>query len=522
MNDLPLLTALRSWRDEQARTEGLPGYRILPNATLEAIALALPKNRDDLCVLKGIKEAKFRRYGKQILNLVAPYLSDREQETSGKIQDTKNIPLQEVSHSQVASIEYPISDTLTVSQFLDGLNLELSGMAARIKGEVTSVDIRERVIYFSLKDSGDDSVLNCLMFRYQYDVAGIKLTVGDEIIVEGSPDIYKPSGRLSLRVGSLEYAGEGALKKAYDALFRKLEGAGIFAPENKRSLPRLPERIALITSQEGAAIGDFTMNLSRVGFQVHLYPTLVEGKRAVFDIIKAVEFFNRKPECYDVLVIIRGGGSLESLQAFNTESLVMAVRNSTIPVLAGIGHERDVSLVALAADKMVSTPTATAKELSLGWDEARERIDREELFLKTTMEKLARDLEYRIEDQEQLLREGLVTILERVENIRRRFQEKLLLFSGSFRSLQEKLEQYFPAWKLQFEGALGRTHQILDTTTEKVEQYNPVRVLRLGYSLVRSGGKLLHEAREVEVGEYINIELGSGRIEGEVKKVIDK
>lgn len=512
-----LLEQLRDWRDAEARRTSLPAYRILPNSTLETIAHALPKNKDDLCRIKGIKEAKFRQYGKQILALVAPYLDDRAENTGKGIQDTEK---NGGSISPVPDAPYRVADTLTVSQFLDGLNLELSGMAARIRGEVTSVDARERVVYFSLKDKEDESVLNCLIFRYQYDTVGVKLSLGDEVIVEGVPDIYKPSGRLSMKVGSIEYAGEGALKKAYDALYKKLDGSGVFAPENKRPLPKFPERMALITSQEGAAIGDFMMNLTRAGLQVHLYSTLVEGKRAVFEIIKAIEYFNARAEEYDVLVIIRGGGSLESLQAFNTEALVQAVRASKIPVLAGIGHERDVSLTALAADHMVSTPTATAKYLSASWDEARQLIERETLFLETTTDKILAELERTVTLRQEELSSQLDMILERVGAVQQQFQERIILLPGYIRDVRSKLETCFPYWKTLFDVGSRRTHDMLLDIGVRLEQYNPHRVLRLGYSLVRKEGRLMRNAGDMRVGEIIDIELGSGRIEGEVKRVI--
>lgn len=504
-----LLNKLRAWRDETARRQGVESYRIFPNATLEAIAFLQPTTIESLQTVKGIKEVKSRLYGKVVIEMVKEVLEEKEIGSETVVLEAKD------------SVAPMAEEPLSVSRFLDALNLELSGMAARIRGEVTSVDVRERVVYFSMKDKDDESMLSCLIFRYQYEMSGVKLTIGDEVIVEGVPDIYKPSGRLSLRVESVEYAGEGALKKAYDELYRKLEQEGVFAPEGKRILPKFPEKIALITSPEGAAIGDFTMNLTRAGFQVHLYPSLVEGKRAVFEIVKAIEFFNTKPDQYDVLVIIRGGGSLESLQAFNTEALVRSVKNSTIPVLAGIGHERDVSLAALAADVMVSTPTAAAKYLSESWDEARIVLQREKLFLENLAEKLPRDMEHALNTQEQLLREGLNTLLERVESIARRFEEKLVLLPEYIRSFEEKLGQYFSVWELHFEGTLSRLNVALTTASEKIEQYNPTRVLRLGYSLVRRSGKLLRQARDVQVGERIDIELGSGKIEGEVKKVID-
>ena len=276
---MSLLSQLREWRNDQARVEGVEVFRVLPNAALEALAGALPQSKEEMLTIKGIKEAKYRKYGAALLKIikeqthsfVVPVLQSADKHPAG-IQKKKSwIPDQVGDDKNDLEVRLPNYEdnrkrenedqTLSVSQFLDGLNVELSGMAARVRGEVSSVDVRERVVYFTLKDSRDESTLNCLIFRYQYEVSGVQIAPGDEIIVEGVPEIYKPSGRLSLKVGIIELFGEGALKKAYEMLKAKLEREGLFAPERKRPLPEFPETIALVTSEQGAAIGDFTINL---------------------------------------------------------------------------------------------------------------------------------------------------------------------------------------------------------------------------------------------------------------------
>ena len=504
-----LLNMLRAWRDETARKQGVESYRIFPNATLEAIALAQPGTLEELKTIKGIKEVKSRLYGKSVIELVQKSLGQRRSPQEDDRIEEQVTPLEDQN------------ETLTISRFLDTLNLELSGMAARIIGEVTSVDIRERVVYFSLKDKEDESVLSCLMFRSRYDIAGVKLSIGDEVVAEGVPDIYKPSGRLSFRVESIEYAGEGRLKKAYDELFQRLEAEGIFARENKRLLPLFPERIALITSKEGAALGDFKMNLTRAGMHITLFPTLVEGKRAVFEIMQAIEYFNTKSDQYDVLVIVRGGGSLESLQAFNTEALVRAIRTSTIPVLAGIGHERDVSLAALAADSMVSTPTATARQLSVHWDEARQCMKREELFLKTATEKILIGVYDRINSLEGILEASLEIVFQRVQNTMRQFQEKIILIPEYCRNMERNLDRFPSTWKIAGEGIVRQWWGSLDIQAARLAQYDPMRALKLGYSLVRRhNGGVIRTIEGVAVGDTLHIQLGNGRLESEVKRVL--
>jgi exodeoxyribonuclease VII large subunit len=501
-----LLSALRSWRDEQARVEGVEGYRVLNNAALEELARVLPQNKDELCAVKGIKEAKYRRYGKTLLALIV------QCSTSG------NEPAQEAPDAPMTALELPVgpAEPLSVSQFLDSLNIELSGMAARLRGEVSSVDIRERVVYFSLKDSVDESVISCLIFRYQYEVSGVKLAIGDEVIVEGAPDIYKPSGRLSLKVGIIEYAGEGELKKAYDALYKKLETVGAFAPERKRRIPEFAERIALITSREGAAIGDFTMNLARAGMQVDFYPTLVEGKKAVFEIIEAIRYFNAVPERYAALVIIRGGGSLESLQAFNTEALVNEVVASQIPVLAGIGHERDVSLVALAADHMVSTPTATARYLSVSWDNARVSVGKYTLVLQNISEDVQRRVSDQVGSAEEALRRALETIAHRTALSYAVFREAVALFPKYCQRALAQMEADRALWRTHVESALSRVKDRLKAGEERLRQSDPMRALQLGYALVRKQGKIVRGTNGVAIGDRLDIQLGRGSIESEV------
>ncbi|MDP2837881.1 MAG: exodeoxyribonuclease VII large subunit, partial [Candidatus Moranbacteria bacterium] len=261
-----LLSELRQWRNNQARLEGVEGYRVLSNTVLEALVGALPKNKEALLGIKGIKEAKCGKYGATLLRMIAEHTgggtprASFEADKGYKMQPDRNALRNEAGMgvrgekqsikegavvAAVVLAQEVMDQTLSVSEFLDGLNVELSGMAARIQGEVSSVDVRERVVYFTIKDL-DESTLNCLIFRRQYDISGVGLAIGDEVIVEGAPDIYKPSGRLSLKVGMIELCGEGALKKAYDALKLRLEQEGLFAPEKKRMLPRFPRRIALI------------------------------------------------------------------------------------------------------------------------------------------------------------------------------------------------------------------------------------------------------------------------------------
>ncbi len=514
-----------AWRNDQAKREGVETYRVFPNATLEALATALPKNKEEMLGIKGLKEAKYSRYGSMILAIMQEYVSNESGDGEGVIGNQKLVTEKELKGGLVTNYELPVTesvsdDPLSVSQFLDALNLGLSGMAARIKGEVSSVDVRDRVVYFSLKDGQDESLISCLIFRSQYQISGVNIAVGDEIIIEGVPEIYKPNGRLSLKVHVIELAGEGALKKAYDELKKKIESEGFLSIERKRMLPKFPMRIALITSEQGAAIGDFTMNLGQIGLKVDFYPTSVEGKKAVFEILAALRFFNRHPEQYDLLVVIRGGGSFESLQAFNNEMLVREVANSSIPTLLGVGHEKDVTLAALVADMMVSTPTATARTIREPFERARQTVKHAETLL---LERFERELS---ENQAMLSRCGQIIALV-FPKLRERFERAEQRLLRSFDQVHFSIEQS-KNFLVTFEGAFctGFTRmkegidQSLRRMEEKLREYDPNRALALGYGLIHSGEKLIRSIKDVEKGDSMEIQVADGRIDAEVRGVI--
>jgi exodeoxyribonuclease VII large subunit len=375
-------------------------------------------------------------------------------------------------------------------------------------------------VYFTLKDSIDGSTLACLIFRYAYQVSGVALTIGDEVIVEGAPEIYKPSGRLSFKVGSIEVAGEGALKKAYDELFFKLENEGLFVLDQKKLLPEYVERIALITSADGAAIDDFKKNLGDCGFKVTFYPASVEGKKAVFEILKAIEYFRIRAMEFDVLVIIRGGGSLESLQAFNNETLVREVGAFPIPTLLGVGHEKDITLSALASDVMVSTPTATAQAIAASWLEARQRVS----YLRKN---LLHVLEQQLRTWEQILEKGTVQLAQflrdisrTVETCEQRFTHETHRFGELLKQEKKALLEAKTYIHEGFSYVKKRYEQQMIQAEEALRVYDPLRALRLGYSLIHKGAQLVKDTASISRGDILTIQLAKGSLETEVKKII--
>ncbi len=227
----------------------------------------------------------------------------------------------------------PINEPVSVDAYLDSINRNIGSLKGRIVGEVSGLKMYDgrSYLYFSIKDKSTEAVLTCFMWKKDYSISGVELKDGLEIIITGFPNIYKPKGSLSFQTSTIELVGEGALKKAYDELKLKLEKEGIFAESRKRKLPEFPQRIGLITSQSGAAIGDFLTNLGKFGFKVFHIDSRVEGQMATQELIASVRTF--KDKNIDVLVMIRGGGSLESFLPFNNESLIREIVNFPAPVL---------------------------------------------------------------------------------------------------------------------------------------------------------------------------------------------
>src|SRR5271167_4258262 len=214
--------------------------------------------------------------------------------------------------------------------------------------------------YFSLKDAA--AQVRCCMFRQRNMLCGFAPRDGQKVLVKARIGLYEPRGEYQLVIDHMEDAGLGALKRQFEELAAKLAAEGLFAPERKRPLPKLPRRIGVITSPSGAAIHDILHVLARrfAAIPVLLYPVAVQGAAAAAEMIAALSLAARPAEC-DVLILARGGGSLEDLLAFNDEALARAIAACPIPVVSGIGHEIDFTIADFAADVRAPTPSAAAE-----------------------------------------------------------------------------------------------------------------------------------------------------------------
>src|SRR3989344_5195589 len=257
---------------------------------------------------------------------------------------------------------------ISVAQYLDLVNDRLREVPSDVgvEGEVSDLRVSHgKWVGFDLKDAQGGGVLKCFMTVWQLSVP---LEDGMRVRVTGGAKVSDRFGKFQLDVRTVELVGEGALKRAYLALKRKMQDEGLFDGARKRPIPRFPERIGLITSREAAAYGDFLRVLGNRwgGVEVDFVPVHVQGGNAVPDILAAFEHFHHlgESERPDVLVLTRGGGGLEDLHAFNDESVARAVFSSRVPVVVGVGHERDESLCDFVADVRASTPSNAAERVA--------------------------------------------------------------------------------------------------------------------------------------------------------------
>ena len=243
-----------------------------------------------------------------------------------------------------------------------------------VQGEISNLATpRSGHLYFTLKDAG--AQVRCALFRGNR--AGLPVSPADglQVVVHGRVSLYAPRGDYQLIVDHMEPAGEGALRRAFELVKRKLDAEGLFDARHKRPLPALPQRIGIVTSPTGAALRDILSVLGRrfPAIPVMIYPVRVQGEGAAADVVAALETAERRGEC-DVLVIARGGGSLEDLQPFNEETVARAVHSCTLPVVSGVGHQVDFTITDLVADLRAETPSAAAAAVVPDQAEWRERI----------------------------------------------------------------------------------------------------------------------------------------------------
>lgn len=363
----------------------------------------------------------------------------------------------------------------SVSDFVAVLNqtLDYAYPDVTIVGELSNFRIsKNRWVYFDLKDEYS----SVKFFGTIYMLPG-PLEDGLMVQVSGTPRLHNQFG-FSVNMRSIQPVGEGSLKKAAALLEAKLTAEGLFDESRKRILPHPPKRIGLITSSESAAFHDFMkiLNARWGGVDVQLYDVQVQGEAAPGQIVSAIEFFNSHAEPVDVLVVTRGGGSAEDLAAFSTEQVTRAVAGSRIPTCVAIGHEVDMSLAELAADRRASTPSNAAELLV---PDRRHEIAQ----LEAVRNQLSSALENQVSAKRRALVEGVKLLHDSVERL------------------------------------LVRESQAVNNLRQLLEALSPQAAMRRGYALVTVNGKVVRSVRDLAVYQTIAIDLIDGKAKAEIKEI---
>jgi len=350
-------------------------------------------------------------------------------------------------------------------------------------------------LYFTIKD--ETAQVDCVMFRSRAAALDWEPADGLRVEVRALVTLYEPRGRFQLNVEGMRRAGLGPLYERFLKLKEKLGREGLFDAHLKRPIPDHPAQIGVITSLAAAALRDVLTTLRRrnPSIPVIVYPAPVQGEGAAAKLAQALAAASRRAEC-DVLLLVRGGGSIEDLWQFNEEALARAIRACAIPVVAGVGHETDFTIADFAADERAPTPTAAAELVSPSLEALRGRIAETALRLSR---QTARRLEYAMQAVDALARR-LVHPAERLRALR----QNLVHLGKRLSSATARLFEQFTAQ--------------VNVAHKTIASLDPTAVLGRGYSITRSaGGALLRDASKASVGERIVTTLAKGTLESEVK-----
>jgi exodeoxyribonuclease VII large subunit len=345
--------------------------------------------------------------------------------------------------------------------------------------------------YFTLKDSS--AQISCTMWKGNNSYVFFTPQDGMKIIINGKLSVYPPRGTYQIDVRSMVPAGEGELQAAYEKLKRKLNEEGLFDPEIKKEIPQFPKKIGIVTARDGAALQDMINSAKRRYplAELYLYPSKVQGDGAAQEIVKGIEFIN-KLDNIDVLILARGGGSLEDLWAFNEEIVARAIFNSTIPIITGIGHEIDFTISDFAADKRASTPTA-AMELATP--------DREDIlsFITDFIENIDSEILKGIEDKRNKLSRIINSygfrLPEDVIKVRTQYLDSILykLIAGIDKKLTYK-------------------RNLLSLLDQKIDKFDFNKILKRGFSLIHQDEKLIQRAENFNKENPFLIKFFDGEI----------
>lgn len=368
-----------------------------------------------------------------------------------------------------------------------------------VKGEISNFKAHSSGhLYFTLKDAS--GALSCVMFRQ--DAAGLPFEPenGMQVVVYGHISLYEKTGQYQLYAEFLEPLGIGALQVAFEQLKEKLAAEGLFDGDFKREIPKNPSCIAVITSPTGAAVRDILQIVKRrdPNVKVAIFPTLVQGEQAAADIVHSLKLVNEWGKA-DVIILGRGGGSMEDLWCFNDENVARAVFASEIPVISAVGHETDFTITDFVADMRAPTPSAAAELATMPLTERREAFHRLELRLERDVSALLTSCRRRLD-------------LLKFRPVMERPLERIYRTMMDVEETQQRLDK-------EMTNRLMQRAERWQYLTNRLEAASPLAVMSRGYVMaVTSSGKLLTSVKQAEVGDRVTLHLQDGKMETNIQE----
>jgi len=551
-----LFDKLKHWCDKIAEEKGIPPFFILHLDTLKEIVSKKPTSKKELEEINGIGKKKIESYGKEILEIVH--------------SENKYLTIDEEATELEVGVESPKSDILTVKELTKYIkNILESDKKLNnlfVKGEISNIRKQSSGhIYFSLKD--EETQIKCVFFRRANENLDFELEDGMKIIVKGEIEVYQPRGEYSIIVEEVHPDGLGALHLAFTQLKKKLEKEGLFSREYKKQIPKFPKTIALITSSSGAALQDILKVIGKRYplVKVIIFPTIVQGKKSAPQIIESINLVNQLSNI-DVIILGRGGGSLEDLWSFNEESVARSIFASEVPIISAVGHETDFTIADFVADKRAPTPSAAAEIVVPDKEEIYRQIEhfkkrcaksvyhklklyksyleqiRSKFIFKKPLEIVYKN--YRQLDQVTTALNNSIslTIKDKKEELRIAESEIVSLSpKAMLKSYKAELKQIekSPFFKKPKRFLLNHHREInqkeyelqnnikkiiytkkkeIEIIESKIIALNPKAILKRGYSIVMNKNKILINSSDVKKGDEINVILHRGKINAKVKE----
>jgi exodeoxyribonuclease VII large subunit len=372
--------------------------------------------------------------------------------------------------------------------------------------------------YFTLKD--EKSQIQAVMFRNSAKALNFKPKNGMNVVVSGKVDVYEVQGKYQFYVSKMAEEGIGNLYLKYEELKNRLKLEGLFQ-KPKKVIPRFPKKIGVITAETGAVIRDIitTVNRRWPYTEIILWPSLVQGEGAKEAITKNIHLANQSD--IDVLIIGRGGGSIEDLWAFNEEMVVRAISDSKVPIISAVGHETDTTLSDYVADLRAPTPTSAAEQAVPNVIEIRNNLNNKKIRLNQYMDNTIRLLKENINKikEKSVLKDPMIFYESKIETLGH-LEEKIIYF---IKDIIEKnrlhIEQIKEKIQKRLENQISENETKINLLTNKIIILNPLNTVERGYSIIKLKEKVISSVKDIKINDNIEIELKDGFIESEVKKV---